>query len=194
MRAVKVLIALTRGTLHALRYRLTSGRVRIGMPFLVYGPVHISGPGTVRIGKGCCVQRNVHEGLNIVTFSADALVEIGERCLLGGLNVRARRGVSIGARTMTAHCLVQDDFFFSRPPSETEVLAGAATQPVFVGDNVWLGLFSTVLNGARIGRNSVLSSHALCFAAEVDDDSVANGNPMRRPIRVQSLLRAANRT
>ena len=193
-RACKYFLALARGTFHALRYRLFSNRVHIGWPFFVHGPIHISGPGTVRIGKGCNVQLNVHEGLNIVTTTAKAHVEIGERCNLGGLNVRARDGVSIGSRTMTAHCLVQDSFFFSRAPSEAELRVGARARAISVDDNVWLGLFSTVLNGTTVGNNSVLSAHSLCYATEVGDDSVASGNPIRRPLRVESLLKAVNRT
>lgn len=189
------MFGLLRGTFHQLRYRLlTGGRVRIRFPFFVYGPICISGPGTVRIGRHCSVRRNVHDGLHVSTLSPDAHVEIGERCNLGGLHVRARREIVLGARTMTAYCLLQDSFFFSRAPSRREVRAGATSRSIVVGGNAWLGLFSTVLNGSRIGRNSVVSAHALCYGAEIPGDHVAGGNPTRRPLPSESLLRLAERT
>jgi acetyltransferase-like isoleucine patch superfamily enzyme len=186
--AYRVARGLLVGTLLLLYHCLFSPRVRIGFPFFVYGSVEISGPGSVSIGKGCSVYDNVHEGLSITTLEPGARVEIGERCSLGGLKVRARREVVIGDRSMTACCLVQDCLFFSREPSACEREAGLEARPIAIGENAWLGVFSTVLAGTKIGENAVIGAHALCRQFEVPANSVASGNPARRPIPIDKLL------
>ena len=182
--------AIVRGTAYIVFFRLFRKNTRIGFPFLAFTEVKIIGPGTVRIGKGCHVQKNVFRGLAIVTHSAGSEVTIGEKCMLGGLTIRCRDRIEIGKRTMTAVSLIQDSFFFHMGDvasrGDNERILGP--KPVTIGTNVWVGLESIVLGGSRIGNDCVLSAGTLCSGNAASDYTLVTGNPSRRPMPIEKLL------
>ncbi len=177
-------------------YRLTRRNVRIRFPFMVYAPVKIKGQGSVFIDNGCTVFYNIHQGLTIATLSKDAHVSIGRGCDLGGLTIRCRHAVTLGERVMTSACLVQDTMLVHGEPQAAgtwERSDEAERQGIVIGDHVWLGSMSTILGGTILGAESVLSLGA-CVAGEKTDDYVfLAGNPLRRALKIESLLRLKGR-
>ncbi len=170
-------------------YRLFRPNVRIGFPFLAYAKVTIRGPGAVTIGRGCNVFNNVYRGLTIVTFSEAATVTIGDSCALGGLTVRSHDRVTIGSGTMTAYSLVQDAPFSDMAKAKSA--AGDALtppSPVEVGENVWLGGYSIVLGGSRIGNDCVLGACSVSRAIEIEEYRLGSGNPVKRGFPIPQLL------
>jgi acetyltransferase-like isoleucine patch superfamily enzyme len=55
---------------------------------------------------------------------------------------------------------------------------GRTTDPVRIGDNVWLGAKVTVTKGVTIGSNVVVGAHAV-VTADLPDGCVAVGIPAR---------------
>jgi acetyltransferase-like isoleucine patch superfamily enzyme len=53
-----------------------------------------------------------------------------------------------------------------------------ASEPVSVGEGVWLGSHVVVLMGSTIGARSVVGAHSLVNSA-ISEDSVAFGIPAR---------------
>ncbi|MEZ5540689.1 MAG: hypothetical protein R3F42_01450 [Pseudomonadota bacterium] len=186
--------AALRGTAYAVFFRLFRRQVRIQLPFLVSAPVSIQGPGAVFIGRGCAVRWNVFDGLNITTLSADAKVEIGPRCNLGGITIRCKNRVTIGAQAMFANCLVQDTPFWSRSGSHSGRASAEPAVPegITLGSQSWLSSQTVALDGCHVGDESVLSLGAVCCRQRVPSRHVAFGNPVDRFLsieRIENLLR-----
>lgn len=52
------------------------------------------------------------------------------------------------------------------------------TEPIRIGDNVWIGMNSVVLPGITIGDNVVIASGSI-VTQNIPSDSIAAGNPCR---------------
>ncbi len=50
--------------------------------------------------------------------------------------------------------------------------------PVVIEDNVWIGEYSAIMKGVRIGRGSVVAAHAV-VTKDVPEYSIVAGNPAR---------------
>jgi acetyltransferase-like isoleucine patch superfamily enzyme len=165
--------------------------VRIGFPFLAFTKVTIIGPGKVFIDRGCHAQKNVFRGLTIVTHSIDSSVAIGAKSLLGGLTIRCHERIEVGEKTMTAVSLLQDSLFYNIGDvlSQVDINIFLRPSPIVIGTNVWLGPESIVLGGSKIGNDSVLAAGTWCFANQVRDYSLVSGNPAKRPMPIDKLMR-----
>mgnify|MGYP001566286872 FL=1 len=185
------LTAFLRGFIYIFYYRLFTRNIRIGFPFRAHAPVRIIGPGAVSIGRNCAVYKNVFKGLTIVTYSKKSTVSIGNRCLLGGLTIRCKERVVIGERTMTAISLIQDSFFMNLAKDSYLSVNGSipVPKPIFIGNNVWLGADSIVLGGSIVGDDCVVGAGSLCFNAEYKEYSLISGNPAKKTLPIDKLLR-----
>lgn len=185
------LTAFLRGLYYILYYRVSRRNVRIGFPFSAFAAVNITGPGPVTIGKGCYAAKNVFKGWTIITHSPNASVTIGDRCVMGGITIRALQSVQIGAKTMSANSLIQDYLWldYERVRMQTGVMALPASKPIVIGENVWLGAQCTVTCGSRIGKDSVLSAGAGCYDMQVDDYCLVIGSPAKKPLPIEKLLK-----
>lgn len=185
---LKTVLALLRGSFYIVYYGIFSNSVKIGFPFLVYAKVSISGSGRVQIGSHCTVFKNVFKGLTIVTLSKDSIVEIGNRCALGGVTIRCRTKVTLGDRVMTAVSLIQDSFFIC----DESIPAGITvpeSKPISIGPNVWLGGECIILGGSSIGEDSVVAAGALCIDTSIRDYSLVIGNPAKKTLPIDKLMR-----
>jgi acetyltransferase-like isoleucine patch superfamily enzyme len=183
-------MGLFRGLGYLSYYGIFKNNVKIGFPFIVDAKVRIIGPGTVIIGKGCRVMKNAFKGLTIITHSRDAIVTIGNKCLLGGTTIRCHGTIAIGDRAMTAISLIQDSFIVA----QDRISAGSPPhmprpQNIAIGSNVWLGEASFVMNGSTIGNDCVLSSGSWCHDAVYQDYVLIMGSPARNAIPIDKLLR-----
>ena len=52
------------------------------------------------------------------------------------------------------------------------------TEPIRIGDNVWIGMNSVVLPGVKIGSNVVIGANSV-VDKDIPDNSIALGNPCR---------------
>lgn len=183
--------AIVRGTAYIMYYQVFRENVKIGFPFLAFAKVTIVGPGTVFIDKGCHAQRNVFRGLTIVTRSVDSLVSIGAKSLLGGLTIRCHENIELGEKTMTAVSLIQDSLFYNADnvSSRVDTNISLRPSPIIIGSNVWLGPESIVLGGSKVGNDSVLAAGTWCFGNQVGDYSLLSGNPTKRPMPIDKLMK-----
>jgi len=185
------LAAFLRGLYYILYYRAIRRNVRIGFPFSAFAAVNIVGPGLVTIGKHCYAAKNVFKGWTIVTHSPEASVTIGDRCVMGGITIRALERVEIGEKTMSANSLIQDYVWLDRERVRTKIghTALPDIKPVVIGENVWLGAQCVVTCGSRIGKDSVLSAGTGCYNMQVDDYCLVSGNPAKKPLPIEKLLK-----
>jgi len=185
------LLAIARGSVYIIRYRILNNKVRIKFPFAAFAPVRITGPGSVSIGKGNHVQKSIFRGLTIVTLSPNALVTIGEKCLLGGVTIRCRQRVEVGDGVMMANPLIQDSFFANPEYAISRIEKNLIneTRPITIGTNAWLGAESIILGGTKIGNDTVLSAGAWCLGTYTGDYMLVSGNPAKKPLPIDKLLR-----
>lgn len=183
-------LALMRGCFYIAKYRLlTRGRVKIDFPFFCYTRgVRISGRGRVLIGAGCSVFVNNFDRLSIVTLTENAVVVLGKKCSLGGVNIRCAGRVSLGDHVMVAASLIQDVPFIC-PYLEGDNGACNLEATITIGDHVWLSARSIVLNSSSIGNGSILSVGAVLFREAVGDFFLVLGNLARRPLPIANLLK-----
>lgn len=183
--------AILRGTAYIIYFRIFRRNVKIVFPFLAFAKVTIIGPGRVFIDKGCHAQKNVFRGLTIVTRSVDSFVSIGAKSLLGGLTIRCHGRIDLGKKTMTAVSLLQDSMFFNSDVVSSQGVGNLLLRPVpiTIGSNVWLGPESIVLGGSRIGNDGVLAAGAWCFGNQIGDYCLVSGNPAKRPMPIDKLLK-----
>jgi acetyltransferase-like isoleucine patch superfamily enzyme len=181
--------ALMRGTYYLTLYRIISNRIRIDFPFYAYAPVTVLGPGTVVIGKSTMILLNNYKGLTIVTESPDSVVNIGEKCLLGGLTIRCRGTVSIGDKVMSALSLIQDSYY-GDAIINTQIYKrnSSGHKEISIGNNVWIGAQCIISGGCRIGNDSVLSFGTCCHNMDVGEYKLVAGNPARRPLPIDNVL------
>ena len=114
------------------------------------------------------------------TWSADALLELGEDVGLSGATICARHAVRIGSRVMigAGTTIVDTDFHPVDAERRREAPVDGAAAPVAIGDDCFLGLNVTVLKGASIGAGSVVGAGAV-VTGTVPARSVVAGNPAR---------------
>ena len=186
-----VLIALIRGTFCILYHRVFQKNVKIRFPFYVYQKVTIKGIGKVRIGRSCSVHPNDFHGLAVITCTPHAEVTIGSHGSIGGLTIICHDSVTIGERFMTAKSLVQDTLLHHSHEVKSKLKNKLWHQaaPVVIGDNVWLGAQSYVLKGSKIGMDSVLANGSVCFEKHVNNFQLCAGNPVKRTLSIEHLLR-----
>lgn len=125
------------------------------------------------------------------SVGAGASCSVGDFTLLNGALVMAEERIEIGS-----HCLISwnvgiaDSDFHPLPPAQRIIDAEAlapfykdrpprptlTTQPVIIGDNVWIGMNATILKGVRIGDNSVVAAGSV-VTKSVEPNTVVAGNP-----------------
>ncbi len=141
---------------------LREGRLEIGAGVLLEPGVWITAPGDarVRIGAGTFLNMGV-------MVAAQALVEIGEHCMLAN------------------GCFVSDASHRFEDPDKPITWQGFQSKgPTRIGDNCWLGAGVVVTSGVTIGQRCVIGANSV-VTHDVEPFSIAAGVPARVISRVQ---------
>lgn len=104
-------------------------------------------------------------------------ITVGERSFPGwspGCYVQARNGIVIGSNLRMGPGVGLISANHDLDDYDTWV----ETDPIRIGDNVWLGMNVVVLPGVRIGDNVVVGANSV-VTADLPPNVVAAGNPCR---------------
>ncbi len=115
--------------------------------------------------------------LNGALIMAEERIEIGSHCLISwnvGIADSDFHPLAPAARIVDAQALAP--FFPNKPPRPK-----LETQPVIIGDNVWIGMNAVILKGVHIGDNSVVAAGSV-VTKSVPANTIVAGNPAR-PIK-----------
>lgn len=186
---VQLFVAIARGTYTIAYYRLTKKKVTIGFPLKCFSGLRIIGDGEVVIGRNCSLEKSVFKSVSIVTLSPEAKVRIGNNCTLQGLTVRCNGQLIVGDNLMTALTLIQDTPIADPAYRGAVCVSDPECNRTRIGDNVWLGGGTFVFDGVTIGDDSVLASGSSLKNVELKDFSLLIGNPVRRPLPIDNLLK-----
>ncbi|MEN9826764.1 MAG: hypothetical protein RI953_2509 [Pseudomonadota bacterium] len=156
-------------------------RIEIGDDSILYehARLEVLGHGCIRIGQ-CGV-------IGDCRISARELVVIGNRVLTSwnvfiqdndphplDPSLRGEQVKSICRKFYPKFGAVRD---FSEQENETRWIA--PTDPVLIGDDVWLGANCTILKGARVGDGCIVASGSVVTGGEYPPRSIIAGNPAR---------------
>jgi acetyltransferase-like isoleucine patch superfamily enzyme len=109
----------------------------------------------------------------ISTLTPSAVIEIGNNCGFSGVVIGAFKMIKIGNNFRCgANALITDSDWHPDDPRSGN------PKDVIIGDNVWLGLNTTVLKGVSIGENSVIGAESV-VTRDIPSNVIAAGNPCR---------------
>jgi acetyltransferase-like isoleucine patch superfamily enzyme len=147
----------------------------IGKPtFRRYPLSHIS------IGKGVEFLSGSSDnliGINrpciLSTQAEGAQIVVGDNCGFSGSVIGCFVKITLGNNVKCgANTLITDSNWHPEDPRSGE------PKEVVIGDNVWLGVNSTVLKGVHIGDNSVIGANSV-VVKDIPSNVVAAGNPCK---------------
>jgi acetyltransferase-like isoleucine patch superfamily enzyme len=107
----------------------------------------------------------------ISAYNPGTVVKIGRGSGFSGTVIGAFAGITIGENVKCgANTLITDSDWHLEDPRS------GVPRPVFIGDNVWLGVGCMVLKGVRIGENSIIGANSV-VTGDIPANVVAAGNP-----------------
>jgi acetyltransferase-like isoleucine patch superfamily enzyme len=114
------------------------------------------------------------------TRSPEAVIKVGADVGMTGAVLVAADNITIGDRTFVGSnvTIVDTDFHPLDPlKRQQDVLAGDKA-PVFIAEDVFIGMNSLILKGSRIGRGAVIGAGSV-VVGEIPPIAVVGGNPAR---------------
>ncbi|HEV3461540.1 MAG TPA: acyltransferase [Candidatus Dormibacteraeota bacterium] len=154
-----------------LRYR----RHTFGPGFTGPWRLRIRGPGRVSFGKDVQV-RNTSGHTALLTFGADARIDIGDRVEIDGAGLMSASAIVVGDDAILGPCLLVDTDFHAVGRERRQGSEAVARRPIRIGRNAWIQGKSTILKGVSVGEGAVVRWGAL-VAADVAPGAVVMGNP-----------------
>jgi len=172
------LVAWLRGWWYRLKFFLLGKHFSAGKLFRVYGPLIITGPGSVEFGDSCLVISNAIKPVCIRTLSREAKVTLGDHAGLNGTSIQCVKNVVIGQLSNIADAYITDTPAHSLAKHRRlETIEDVPANPVIIGDNVWVSVQVVILDGVTIGDNSVIGACSL-VKKDVPSKVFAAGNPL----------------
>ena len=114
----------------------------------------------------------------LATRAAGAELAIGENCGLTGTTIVSAERVVLGNNVQVgANCTIVDtDFHPLTSAARAQDFLAGAHRPVFIEDDVFIGMHSLILKGVTIGKRSVVGAGSV-VTQNVPADVVVAGNP-----------------
>lgn len=138
------------------------------------GRIHVRNRGQIRLGERVLVySRPV--SIVLATFP-DGLLEIGDRTFVNyGVDICAVKLVRIGCDCLIGTNVSILDNDFHQLDARDQM---PESQPVLIGDGVWIGTRALILPGVTIGSGAVVGAGSV-VTTDIPERSVAVGNPAR---------------
>lgn len=175
----------------AVRRRIIKTGVSVGndVNFIGSPIVSLAEGSVISIGNSCvlCSESEstalgVSHPVILRCLTKDAKVIIGTRCRMSGCSICAKQSVTLGDRVVIGSGVwIADTDFHSLDPgtrSSPQDLAGAASLPVVIEDDVFLGGRSVILKGVTLGRGSVVGAGSI-VTRSVAAGMIVAGNPAK---------------
>lgn len=141
---------------------------------------------TISLGKGCKINSSFKSNnigmlsrTRITANKSGARVLIGDNVGMSAATISAFEEIVIGDGTLIGgNVLITDSDWHPIAPDRREQFDEAATAPVKIGRNVFIGTRSVVLKGVTIGDNSVIGAGSV-VVKDIPPNVVAGGNPCK---------------
>jgi acetyltransferase-like isoleucine patch superfamily enzyme len=173
-KALSAAVALLRGQLYVLWYRVRGIRFRAGKGFRVYGSLDVRGPGEIIFGANVAVLGDATPH----TYTPGARIVVGNNVMMGTARIGCAREIVVGDECILAECSLSDTDHHSARADRRSPLAPVRVAPVRLGRNVWVGRDAAVLPGCTVGENSVLG-HGAVVMRSFGANLIILGNPAK---------------
>jgi lipopolysaccharide O-acetyltransferase len=145
-------------------------------------PIYIRKEGTLTLGKGF----SCGPGLIIDLFGVNSKIEIGDGVkAYHNLHIGALDSVIIGNRVLIASGVYISDHSHGNysgalhsSPMEPPVKRELVSNPIKIGDDVWLGENVSILPGVKIGNGSIIGAGAV-VNSNIPEYCIAAGVPAK---------------
>lgn len=128
----------------------------------------------IEIGDGVLISRNTIIRARNARMTIGASSDIGANCLLAtDSELQIGRDVLIAAYT---YITAGGNHAYQDPATPIIQQGFVSRGGVMIGDDVWVGAHTTVMDGVRIGRGAVIGAHSLVNKS-VEEMAVAWGVP-----------------
>ena len=136
--------------------------------------IRLPGGGSVIVGRNC----EIHRFTMILTHGGD--IRIGDHCSLNPFTiVYGHGGVRIGDGVrIAAHTVIVPGNHNPTTDGEPVYLSGTSMKGIDIGDHVWVGAGSRILDGVSIGKNAIIGAGSVVTRSVPDNATVA-GVPAR---------------
>ena len=114
---------------------------------------------------------------------ASGIITIGDHSGGSGIVISSRASVSIGSRVcLGANTRVFDHDFHALDPvirqlSRSRQESAIRTEPIVIGDDVFLGTNAIILKGVVLGDRSIVAAGSVVFRGNYPPDCIISGNP-----------------
>lgn len=163
----------------------------MGAGFMTFGHCSFKArtEGSIRIGKGVRLQsswRSNRVGLTgpvLLQTIGSGMIDIGDHSGGSSVVISSRSEVRIGKRVLLGgNARVYDHDFHALDPSARELppdqeAKHIRTEPIHIGDDVFVGANAIILKGGQIGSGSVVAAGAVVFRGDYPANSMLIGNP-----------------
>ena len=136
------------------------------------------------IGSSCTFRSSewsnfvgVNRACFISAIKPNAKINIGSGCGLTATVIASAESITIGNNVLCGANVTIMDTDFHGIASDKRKESGI-TAPVYIDENVWLGLNVTVLKGSVIGKNSVIGAGSI-VSGEIPPNVIAIGQPAK---------------
>ncbi|MDX2133699.1 MAG: acyltransferase [Saprospiraceae bacterium] len=136
-------------------------------------------PHKVSIGRNCTIEHNVffkHDG----PYSVGKSIVIGNNNFIGNnteFNIKSL--VQIGNNNLIGACTKFVDHDHGFGPGELISKQECPTQPIILGNDIWIGYNVVILKGVTIGNGSVVAAGAV-VTKSIPQNEVWGGVPARK--------------
>ena len=112
-----------------------------------------------------------HYGADVVLFE-NATLELGKSYANSNCKIRCHKRITIGDECAISHDVTIMD-------SDAHAINGiVSTEPVIIGNHVWIGTRATILKGVKIGDGAIIAAGAV-VTKDVPPYSMVGGVPAR---------------
>jgi acetyltransferase-like isoleucine patch superfamily enzyme len=138
--------------------------------------------GTIIIGNDCQIGKNV-----IINAPKNNTIKIGERTTFYG-NVQISGTVSIGEDVLFAnninvlsstHCIDGKEKIRELDAKYLKLNGTPPSDPIFIGDDCWIGLNAVLLPGVKLGNGCVVAAGAVVKGV-FEEYSIIGGVPAKK--------------
>lgn len=154
---------------------------RLGTGYMVIHPWNIEVFGApISIGSYANILSSSDKKVRFTVWPEEkgkGAIDIGDYCLISpGVRISSADHIRIGSNTMIAsHAYITDSDWHG---VYNRVWTIGPTEPVSLGDNVWIGDSAIVCKGVSIGDNSIIGAGSVVVRS-IPANTVAVGNPAR---------------
>lgn len=139
--------------------------------------------GEVRI-EGCKLEINDNVILwPRVAFTGNGIIKIGRGSKIGQDCIlfanASGGGITIGEDTIVAAQTYIIDSNHNMDAEKKIVDQGLNAEPIYIGNDVWIGANCSIIKGAKIGNHAVIGAKSL-VNSDIPDNAIAFGIPAKK--------------